>query len=346
MKKSIKYTLVGVTLSCACAIIVAFSTSWTNMPMISIGGSSAVSPLITAYSNIYNESDIVVQAGGSGVGISSALDGRKNIGMASKNPKGLEDLSIKDKWIKNQMKTITIAWDGIGIVYNPYDKEELDLNENNIELIYNIFAGQEVSWSSIVGSGNYKKPALAFARDGGALKSGTADAFLHDSHFNKKPSKEIEDILVKGNYGKYSIPTAESNVEAWGSIESRNIDGSLIYLSAGFILNNKKEIEEKGFKIATYNGQELSQQSITAGYNWYRPFNLMTSLNTINDAIKKFIEFTITTSPKRDKIIQELGFVKLTDAQTNSMKDPSGNLWVSDEKLQHCGAKSTRIGGN
>ncbi len=337
MKKYVKYTLITTAFLGTTGIIIGFSRSWTNMPTISVGGSSAVSPLITEYSNIYNKSDIVVQTGGSGAGISYALDGKKNIGMASKNPKALDNPELVNRWKSQDMKTITIAWDGIGIVYKPINKNDtLDITKNNINNIYNAFAGLSVSAKDI-GIGNSETIIKTFARDGGAIKSGTADAFLNDSGLGKPELTEVQNILKNGSYGKNTTPTSESNVEAWESAKDKNISGSMVYLSSGFIVNNIKEITDAGFKVATYNSNNLVKDKIANGYNWYRPFNLIVSLKTINNAVKEFIDWTLTSSTSRDNILNSLGFNPLTNQQVSEMGDKS-SFWNSDDEvLGKCG---------
>ncbi len=337
VKKYAKYTLITTALLGTTGIIVGFSTSWTDMPTISVGGSSAISPLITEYSNVYNKSDIVVQAGGSGAGVSYALDGKKNIGMSSKDPKALQNPEISSRWKSEDMKTITIAWDGIGIVYKPVNKDEsLDITNNNIVNIYKAFAGFDVSARDI-GMGNSDDILKTFARDGGATKSGTADAFLFDSGLTNKPSADVIDILKTGSYKKNTTPTSESNVEAWESTKDKNIAGSMVYLSSGFIINNIKEINDAGFKVATYDGTELVKKNIANGYGWYRPFNLIVSLKTVNDSVKEFIDWTLTSSTDRDNILNTLGFNPLTPAQASVMGNTSDFWTKDDETIGHCG---------
>ncbi len=337
-KKILKYFLISTPFLGIAAIVVYFSTSWKQLPLISASGSSAIFPLITEYSNIYDESDIVVQAGGSGVGISAALNNTKNFGMASKNPKGL-DGDKKQEWIDKRMKTITIAWDGIGIVYkSSSNNDTLNITSNNILKIYQAFAGYEsISFNDLDSNNSSKETIKTYAREGGSEKSGTADAFYKDSRL--KPSSGIlseveKKALETGSYGKNTIPTAEANSQAWSSIKDSLDKNTMIYLSAGFILNNKKEILDNGFKIATYNGVELSKDKIANSYNWYRPFNLIVSLKNIDDATKKFINWTITESATRDQILDNLGYIKLDASDTNKVNDWS----KSDADLGYCGA--------
>ena len=101
-------------------LITFISTSWNNMTTISMAGSSAVMPLMNSLSNIYTKADIVTSAGGSGAGINHILNNTKEIGMASKSPGILELGENNTKyqtWKNINAKTLTIAWDGMALVY-------------------------------------------------------------------------------------------------------------------------------------------------------------------------------------------------------------------------------------
>jgi hypothetical protein len=41
----------------------------------------------------------------------------------------------------------------------------------------------------------------------------------------------------------------------------------MVYLSAGFINNNRKEIEDNGFEIATYENHTIEKDNIAKTYN-------------------------------------------------------------------------------
>lgn len=343
-KKIIKYATVGIFSAATIGVIIGFSTSWKSMPTISVAGSSAVFPLIEEYSNTYNSSDIVAQAGGSGLGINVALNNTKNIGMASKNPN--KDPSNDKTWTDKRMKTITIAWDAIGIVYKNSSNDKLDITSNNIGKIYKAFAGYEnISYSDLIDGSNNTSTIKTYARDGGLEKSGTADAFFKDSGFGTSATSSLSsqevNALTSGLYGKNTVPTAESNSQAWDAIKSSNESNSMIYLSSGFILNNINEIKKYGFNVATYNGNELISENITNGYDWYRPLNLLISLNTAPKYVIDFISWTIDINNKEiQEILSSLGYTILTNENVNSMTKNGKQWWeVSDSELGYCGAK-------
>ncbi|MGL4647129.1 MAG: substrate-binding domain-containing protein [Mycoplasmoidaceae bacterium] len=356
--KKIKIILYTLLVSSFAGIIIFFSIP-LNLPTINMAGSSGVSPLAVLLANSYNDADIVVQAGGSGLGIDVALNGKKDIGMASKNPGILgTDKPDAQKWIDRQMKTITIAWDGMGIVYKPdasFPKEfVLNVDEKTLPHIYWAFAGDApVEWEKmgIVGS---KTKITPYARDGGATKSGTADAFFKNSNIpwdkgdalTKEQISRTKAALDKGDYGRGTIKTAEANSQAWDFFKSENVPGSMVYLSAGFILENKKGIEDAGFQIATYGSEKivLATERITKGYDWYRALNLMVSLVGLPDYIKNFITWILSTddnsqSGDPQEIIEGGGYILLTPEQKLSM-EKNGKFWETDDfELGYSGAK-------
>lgn len=318
-----------VTISCFSGVLVKVQT-------ISIGGSTAVLPLVNAFSNVYEGIDIVTSAGGSGVGINSVIEDTKEVGMASKNPGMYTADPSKDKkkelWKEKKIKTVTIAWDGIGIIYRPpknLDQNQIvDINAESLAKIYASFSGvKKITFGDLMGIDN-KTEIIPFARNGGSEVSGTADAFLKDSKLDYKKSEywqqlskeqqtDIVDKLTNGSYENNVIQTAEANSQAWNRIKN-GPEGSMIYLSSGFILNNKEEIEKLGFKIATYNGTQLSENEITKNYNWYRPLNLMYSTTRASNSILEMFKW-ILFSPESRKVISEQGYVPLNEEQISKM---------------------------
>lgn len=324
--------ILGVVISTT--LIVCVSGILVKIPTISVGGSTAVLPLMSSFSNHYKGVDIVTSAGGSSVGINSIIDGTKVIGMASKNPEMVKTPEGKkyEQWKNKNVKTLTIAWDGIGLVYKPSSLQEkdLDLNEDVLAKIYVAFSGlKKITFGDLFGNDD-KTVITPYARNGGSSISGTADAFYKDSKLDYKNSSfwnELESLekdfvvsaLTNGSYGTNVVQTAEANSQAWNRVKD-GPKGSMIYLSSGFIINNMKAIEDAGFKVALYNGNNLTIENITNGYEWYRPFNLMYSINQIknNNNIIDMLKW-ILFDKKAKKIISEEGYVPLNNKQIKSM---------------------------
>ena len=107
-----------------------------------VSGSSSVSPvmekLIEAYKVVNPKVSVELQTSDSTTGVTNAINGICDIGMASR---GLKD-SEKAKGIKE----VTIAIDGIAVVVNNENKVS-DLTKDNIE---KIFTGKSTKWSEFV----------------------------------------------------------------------------------------------------------------------------------------------------------------------------------------------------
>ncbi|MGL5522181.1 MAG: PstS family phosphate ABC transporter substrate-binding protein [Metamycoplasmataceae bacterium] len=333
------------------ALVVGFAVPWSNnFQILNAAGSSAVQPLLSQISNIYKASDVVTQAGGSGAGIQAIANGTKDIGMASKDPgiiKDGETGKFYKNWMDNKIKTVTIAWDGIGIIYKSSNNAQtLDINKTTINKIYNAFAGNEqFSFRQIDDTFNDDSILVPYARAGGSNISGTAGAFADDSHLKPNIALDpvIKAILKDGSYGRHTTSTAEANSQVWDFVKDKG-NGTITYLSSGFILNNKAMIEGAGFKIATYENVPMEIEKISNGYNWYRPLNLMISLTKnkeILEANKQLITAILNldgTSQVIEDLIKREGYVNITEAQKNSMKI-NKEFWVDDITLGYSGAK-------
>lgn len=348
------------------AVAVSF-VNWNGSTIIYSSGSSAVFPLMTILGEQYNgpgEIDLVVEAGGSGTGVTKIVTSKTQMGNLSRSPKVSEaglpagttgaptqkDYQFQKQWIDNKLKTITLGWDGICVVYKPYagDTTVLDINEKNYETLFKAFAGNtQVSYSELdekpTVSTQYLKP---YARNGGSKKSGTADAFYNYSGFDVKklPEKTI-DALKYGSYGEITKQTKENNSEVWAYIsEGTDLEGRITYLSTGFVLNNLDLIKSKGFKIATYKKTELASDKINNGYDWVRPLNTVISLNSKDDknsrSVKTFIEWVMSgpdTNKNQydkhlDKLFKEVGIKQLSETEYKTMMI-NNNFWVDDYQL-------------
>ncbi|MGL4768953.1 MAG: PstS family phosphate ABC transporter substrate-binding protein [Mycoplasmoidaceae bacterium] len=319
--------------------IVVFSSIKYSFPLVTAAGSSTVYPLMKSFSEKFSKFDLTVQAGGSGVGIQSILGNKKDIGMASKDPYP-QILNSKN----NNIKTITIAWDGIGIIYK--SKSNLDFSSPYVlENVYRAFAGKKAySYHDIDPLMLDNTIIHPYARTGGAGASGTADAFLTDNHLlwteeQKAIEQELSNELVNGNYGSYTTQTAESNSQTWQQISNDRSDGAITYLSAGYIINNEQEIKNKGFKIATYQTYPMNEETIAKNYKWYRPLNMMISLKNHNfSVLKEFIYWYYY--PNAKAIISKEGFINLSQPQIDSMQ-LRDNPWQGDLVLGWSGAKAS-----
>ena len=344
-------------------IIGLLFVNWNNLKIIYAAGSSAVAPLLEQLNLEYEENpkdaaiDMNVSPTGSGNGIEVAARGTKHLGNVSRSPRVSEAgaPSINDEpaisgtysnqWEQRKLKTITWGWDAIAIVYKPrISNFELDINASNIVKLYETISGlNSNTLSSLNGSGsnNDNTTIIPYARTGGAIKSGTTEAFIKSSNlnFDENAASNAISILENGSYTNSVITTKESNIETWMQIRNANY-GAMTYLSGGFVISNLQEITNYGFKVATYNGISLTNSTITNGYDWYRPFNSIVSIE-VEDYVKNWIEWAINPNNViADKVFNQVGIIRLTNDQLNSMCSNNvfdvsdiKSFWTSDYEL-------------
>jgi len=108
---------------------------------ITVGGSTSVYPLMQKFEEAYEALkggavDVEVQGGGSTVGMTGAIDGTFDVGMASRE--------LKD----SELETLTpyvIAMDGIAVVVNT----ENEVEDLSMEEIRQIFVGEITDWDDL-----------------------------------------------------------------------------------------------------------------------------------------------------------------------------------------------------
>ena len=108
---------------------------------ITVGGSTSVTPvmekLVEAY-NVHNPNvQVDIQSTGSSAGMTAAMEGQANIGMASRELKDEEAAALE---------SAVIAIDGIAvIVHNDNPLETLTMDE-----IQKIFVGEITTWDAVI----------------------------------------------------------------------------------------------------------------------------------------------------------------------------------------------------
>lgn len=108
---------------------------------IIVAGSSSVTPVMEKLKEAYLEKNpgvtIEIQQSDSSTGMSSAIDGTCDIGMASRE--------LKDSEIEKGLTATVIAMDGITVITN----NDCPVNSLTSEQVKEIFMGNAVTWSEI-----------------------------------------------------------------------------------------------------------------------------------------------------------------------------------------------------
>ena len=136
---------------------------------IIVEGSTTVLPIAQRAAEEFmdknKDADISVKGGGSGVGITSLIDGGCAIATASRSmkEKGLDEAIRKGK----DPKAFVVAMDGIAVIVNPGNKiSALDKSQ-----VKGIYTGKYSNWSQI---GGVNEKIVVISRDSA---SGTFEAF-------------------------------------------------------------------------------------------------------------------------------------------------------------------------
>lgn len=322
--------------------------NWTNLSVLYASGSSSVFPLMKLLSQTYQKHknglkpiDVMVESTGSGTGLEKILTNKTSFGNLSYSPdKNIVETYVNE-WSSAKIKTITLGIDGIALVYKA--NVDLNINQDNIDDIYLTFSGVESKTFKDLGANGKDENLrlIPFARTGGRTKSGTTEAFVKNSGFkldknNEKLNQALENIDT-GAYGPNLVETTkESQAESWNQVLSYNKNGSIVYLSTGFVLQNYQTIVDNGYKVATYNGKSLSKENIQNGnYNWTRMLNTLVRLENLNDNIKIWIDWLFTNYSKNyvQNAYNNIGIIQLDQSQIDSMKK-GNDFWVDDLTIQ------------
>lgn len=106
-----------------------------------VAGSSSVTPVMEkikeAYQKVNTKVDVEIQQSDSSTGITSAIDGSADIGMASRE--------LKDEESGKGVKATVIATDGIAVVVNKKNK----VSDLTTEQVKEIFTGKTTAWADL-----------------------------------------------------------------------------------------------------------------------------------------------------------------------------------------------------
>lgn len=108
---------------------------------IVVSGSSSVTPVMEklkeAYSKVNSKVEVEIQQSDSSTGITNAIEGTADIGMASRD--------LKDEETSKGVSSTVIAMDGIAVIVNKDNK----VDGLTSEQVKNIFTGKTTSWDGL-----------------------------------------------------------------------------------------------------------------------------------------------------------------------------------------------------
>ncbi|MDD5644662.1 MAG: phosphate ABC transporter substrate-binding protein [bacterium] len=244
---------------------------------ITIKGSTTVLPIAQAASEEFMDQnpdiDIFVQGGGSGVGMSSLVDGTCDIADASRAIKDKELTQAAAKGVKP--KAHVVAMDGIAVIVNAKN----GIANLTVGQLRDIYTGKISDWAQVGGT---EGKIVVVSRDS---SSGTYEAF---NELALKKEKVRNDALLSASNQAVVTTVAKTR-------------GAIGYAGLGYLSGDVKAL--------MVNGIECSKDTVLSGeYPLARPLFMYTNGKPSGD-VKSFIDFVL--SSEGQAIVEEQGFVGL-----------------------------------
>lgn len=267
-------------LTSMCALIMSIS-SFASNKILQIKGSDTILNVSQSMAENYmqnnREAKIAVVGGGSGVGISSLINGTADIAMSSRDIKKSEIDAALAKGIT--IKEIVLGHDGITIIANKNSKVK-DISTSNLAKIYR---GEITNWKEIGGD---DASIVVLSRDS---SSGTHD-FFKEHIVREGNSKGSQEFGIKTLY----LPSNEAIKQ-----EINQNPNAIGYVGMGYVDNQVTPLTVDG--IAPTAENVLSKKySISREVYWI-------TKQDMSDVAKGFIDYAL--SNEGQNIVKEEGFV-------------------------------------
>lgn len=275
LKKIILGTIVALGMVANTGILYA------RTKIIQVKGSDTILNLSQRISEEYmkenRKSRIAVTGGGSGVGISSLINGTTDIAMASRNIKDKELELAKNKNI--DVKETVLGYDGITVIVNKDNK----VKNISSEVLGKVYRGEVTNWQEL---GGENAPIVVLSRDS---SSGTHEFFKEHIVRINNTKKDLE-------YGK-KVLYMPSNEAIKQEIKSNK--NAIGYIGMGYMDNTVSSLTVDNVEPSVKNVGN-KQYPIAREVYWY-------SKNGAGQELDNFINFA--TSTKGQELVKQEGFV-------------------------------------
>ena len=231
----------------AIALVGVLTACGGNKDAVTTDGSTSMNKVIGALGEAFqSDSGITVtyNATGSGAGIQAVLEGRCDIGLASRD--------LKDEEKAKGLEGTVLAYDGIAIIVNP----ENPVNDLDLETIAKIYTGEIKNWKEIGGN---DAEIVLIGREAG---SGTRDGFESITDTEDKCAYRQE-LTSTGDV----ITTVASNPNAIGyaslasvkdTVKALKIDG---VTASEETIKNGTYVVQRPFVLVTKTDVTLSESA-------------------------------------------------------------------------------------
>lgn len=275
----LRKSLLGILL--VTGVMLNYDTVEARSRIIQVKGSDTILNLSQSIAENYMKENrkerIAVTGGGSGVGISSLINGTTEIAMASRNVKEKELELAKKKGIS--IKEVVLGFDGITIITN-HQNTIKDIDDITLGKIYR---GEITNWKELGGD---DATIVVLSRDS---SSGTHEFFKEHIVRENNTKKDLE-YGVKTLY----MPSNEAIKQ-----EIKANKYAIGYIGMGYVDDSVETIKVDGVEASIENVSNKSYPIAREVY-WYVDENA-------NDNVKKLIDYAL--SPKGQELVKEEGFV-------------------------------------
>ena len=231
----------------AIALVCVLTACGGNKEAVTTDGSTSMKKVIGALGEAF-ETDtgitVTYNATGSGAGIQAVLEGRCDIGLASRD--------LKDEEKAKGLEGTVLAYDGIAIIVNP----ENPVNDLDLKTIAKIYTGEIKNWKEIGGN---DAEIVLIGREAG---SGTRDGFEAITDTEDKCAYRQE-LTSTGDV----ITTVASNPNAIGyaslasvkdTVKALKIDG---VTASEETIKNGTYVVQRPFVLVTKTDVTLSESA-------------------------------------------------------------------------------------
>ncbi|MCC7430641.1 phosphate ABC transporter substrate-binding protein, partial [bacterium] len=255
---------------------------FANAEQLTIKGSDTVLPLSQKLAEVYLKKHpdkvVSVVGGGSGVGISSLIDGLTDIAQSSRDIKKKEIKDAKKKGI-TPVETV-IARDALAVITNPKNP----VSQLTLKQIEGIFTGKITNWKEL---GGKDLQIVAYSRES---SSGTYVFFRETAMSDIEYSNKV--LLM---------PATGTIVQSVSQTE-----GAIGYVGHAYLTDGVKAL-----KIGDGKGnfiEPTTANAITGIYPITRGLFYYTNGNP-KGLVKDFVDFAL--SAEGQKIVDEVGYIKI-----------------------------------
>ncbi|MCG7345660.1 phosphate ABC transporter substrate-binding protein [Sporosarcina sp. ACRSL] len=229
-----------------------------GVPTIAISGSTSVGPLAEKLAYKYEETkDVKIEINqiGSSAGITNAINGVSEIGMASRD--------LKQEEIESGLKETIIAFDGIVVVTHPTNK----VKDLTLEEVKKIFTGEVTNWKELGGD---DMEIVVVSREDG---SGSRDAFQEIVDYSS--GELVRSAIIASGNGNIKT-TVATNKHAVGFVSFEYVDESISTLDINGVEATPDHVLNQTYQLA-------------------RPFLFVHKEENLTEAGQQFIDFILSS---------------------------------------------------